>query len=247
MLKYFIRILLQNFIILWCILGCSTPYMVGYDMVEINSNIKNSEKIDSLIVPYKNIIDLEMNTLIGYSNVSMTTSFPEGLLGNFVSDVMLDSISKLYPHHNMFSLVNNGGLRRSLPEGKITKGLIFEIAPFENEIVILELDSTLISQLADYLINGDEMAIAGGQFVFSGKNPSQIKINNQPINSLSAYFLITVDYLANGGSNMNFLKNAKHRIDTGIKLRDLLIESILSQYARGKSVYSQKDGRIQIN
>ena len=37
-------------------------------------------------------------------------------------------------------VMNNGGLRSTLAKGKITRGDIYTLMPFENKLVILELD-----------------------------------------------------------------------------------------------------------
>jgi len=227
--------------------ACGRLYFTGSNMVEVHSEFEKSARFDSLIKPYKDVLAQEMSVVIGQCEMTMTTGFPEGLLGNFVADIVKDSIQKIYPLHNTFALINNGGLRRSLPAGYITKGLIFEIAPFENEIVILQLDSFQMYQLAQYIVSGDEMAISGAEFLFKDTLIGGVSVNGKHLKSSEFYYLITVDYLANGGANMNFLSQVQNRIETGIKLRDLLIDSILRKYIQGQTIKAHLDGRIQIN
>ena len=60
--------------------------------------------------------------------------------------------------------MNNGGLRTTLAKGKITRGDIYKVMPFENELVILELNKTDFIGLLHYIT-------ASGGEPFSGINP----------------------------------------------------------------------------
>lgn len=53
-----------------------------------------------------------------------------------------------------------------------------------------------------------------------------IFINEEPINPLAAYKMATNDYIAKGGSGFRVLRRNTTRIDTGISLRDALIDSL---------------------
>ena len=61
-------------------------------------------------------------------------SSPESLLGNFVTDLCLRQYSNIAD----ICVMNNGGLRSNLTKGEITRGDIYTLMPFENELVILE-------------------------------------------------------------------------------------------------------------
>ena len=85
--------------------------------------------ITSIIEPYKIGIDSVMNEVLCFSSIEMTKGKPESLLGNFVTDLCLEMcMNDLNNSRTTNSLeicmadiciMNNGGLRSSIPKGKI--------------------------------------------------------------------------------------------------------------------------------
>jgi 5'-nucleotidase len=59
---------------------------------------------------------------------------PESSLGNLITDILQESL------HADISMLNvSGGLRADLPAGELTYGSVFEMFPFDNRVVMLEL------------------------------------------------------------------------------------------------------------
>lgn len=67
---------------------------------------------------------------------------PESLLGNMFTDAVLASFDGDISVHNV-----TGGIRAILPAGDITFGEIYEIMPFDNRVVILELTGAELRQI----------------------------------------------------------------------------------------------------
>ena len=63
----------------------------------------------------------------------------ENLLGYWVSDVMRQAAQPLVGGPVRFAITNAGGLRANLRPGQLKVGDIFELMPFENELVVIEL------------------------------------------------------------------------------------------------------------
>ena len=139
---------INSFVILGIFSACSsTPKIkkVETSMVELNSKTVSSE--DSVFIktvqPYKLKMDSIMNEVLGTSEQALLKGLPEGNLGDFVSDAVLKKANDNYKPDDKINadvcLLNNGGLRSQLPKGKITLGNVFELMPFENEIVVLTI------------------------------------------------------------------------------------------------------------
>jgi hypothetical protein len=58
--------------------------------------------------------------------------------------------------------------------------------------------------------------------------------------------VVTLDYLADGNDSMNAFKDAIKMNNTGIVLRDIIIDYVRKQTAEGKAITSKIDGRITI-
>jgi len=153
-----------------------------------------------------------MNEVIGHSPSFVEKKKPSSALGNFMADAVMESALKVYPLSTI-CILNYGGIRSTLDSGDITMGDIFQIMPFENEIVILKLNTTYIDSLQNFITT------KGGEPMSDNINSlKQVVMNDQDY-----FYLVTSDYMANGGDNYLFLIHATERINTGIKIRDALI------------------------
>lgn len=173
-------------------------------------DVKSLEKDSNIyhtILPFKTMLDEQMNTVLCHSIYEMKKTKPESLLGNWTADVCLEVAQEMYEDDIDISFFNTGGLRSPIPKGNITLRDLYKLMPFENELVVLELKKSEILDLKAYFNStmGQPVAFADN---FSLKD--------------SLFLVLTTDYLANGGDKMKFFMNkTQHKV--GIKMRDALI------------------------
>ena len=132
--------------------------------------------------------------------------------------------------------MNYGGLRAPINEGEVVVGDIYKLMPFDNTIVLLKLPATRMDEIASYLRNSGGEPIGGFQLT---SNSYELNTDKKLVDTL---YVITTDYLANGGDRMNFLKNAYEKTDTGIFLRDVLLEMVEEK----DTLVPQMDKRIKL-
>ena len=148
----------------------------------------------------------------------------------------------------LLSVMTNGGLRAGLPAGPITLGNVFELMPFENELVVLDAPGPVVQQLFDYAAR-TKMAVSGATYsvTFDGL-PKDIRIAGQPfdVNQERLWSIATSDYLATGGDNMGFFKPLVGR-RTNILLRTAIADRIRALTKAGKPVTGRVDGRVKEN
>lgn len=226
--------------------GCKTNqnYTVQSNIIKIDSNLSSLESTEAFLQPYKESLDAEMNEVLVYSEKTMTKGNPESELGNFVADLSLKIITEKFPEFKIdFCLLNNGGLRTSLPQGAITRGKIFELMPFDNELVMVTLTKDSLKTLMHYLNNIGGQPISGNiKFNFSGKEII-LEENIFPNKDVK---ILTTDYLANGGDNMSFFLNPIIFETTQLKLRDAIIEFCIEEHKKNNKISAKLDGRITI-
>ncbi len=217
---------------------------LSWQHLPIDSNITEHQLAKQLIEPYKIALDSEMNEVLVISAMEFPKekNKPETLLGNLVADLSLEIITEKFPESTIdFCLLNNGGLRTSLPKGEITRGKIFELMPFDNELVIVTINKDSLKTLIHYLNNIGGQPISGNiSFHFSGK---EVVLDEKTFSN-NVVKIITSDYLAQGGDNMNFFLNPVKYETTGIKLRDAIIQYCKSEHKKGNQLTSKLDGRI---
>ena len=207
------RNLIKIFILL-ILSSCSNDYSITsskHEVIEVKYSVDSN--IIKIISPYKNKLDKEMNEVICYTKNDLIKGQPESTLGNFICDL---SLKKTNGEANI-CVFNNGGLRDMISKGNITTRDIYKVMPFENELVILELNNSEYYNLLQYITErGGEPF--GGTEIIEKKDTIISDLNNK-----DKIKVLTSDYLANGGNNMSFFINKKQK-KLGIKLRDAIIE-----------------------
>ncbi|MBX2959118.1 MAG: 5'-nucleotidase C-terminal domain-containing protein [Flavobacteriales bacterium] len=230
-------------------IGCksSQHHPPSWNYLTVDSSITEHQQAKQLIEPYKNALDSEMNEVLVFSAMEFPKekNKPETLLGNLVADLSLEIITKKFPESKIdFCLLNNGGLRTSLPKGEITRGKIFELMPFDNELVIVTITENQLINLINYIKNVGGQPISAISFDFFPTENNDVKQLFEE-NGLSSINILTSDYLAQGGDNMNFFLNPVKYETTGIKLRDAIIAYCISEHKKGNKLNSKLDGRIR--
>ena len=203
--------------------------------------------LEKEILPYREGMSGQMTEVIGTTDLALTKGQPEGLLGNLFSDICFNMANGIYytSSYNKadFAFFNNGGIRAELPKGSITRGNIFELMPFENELVVISLTGNQAKKLFDFMASKDGVPVSHLRFKIKEKQPVDIQVNGLPFDSTKNYLAVTSDYLANGGDQYYFLTDAKKEY-LNLKIRDAMIQYFQEQSKAGHSITANLDQRI---
>lgn len=221
----------------------------GYESIAMSDSIATDQVLDRVIMPYRDSLELTMNTVLVMNHEPLTRGIPESTLGNLIADLLLERALMEMPDsiRPLICLINIGGLRVDLPKGPITVGKVFELMPFENEIDIVKLSPEKAREMMDYLKEVGGQPIAG--FSVSGKManvPKLLDMEGRPIELKDHVFVVTSDYLAEGGDKMDFFKDPMARIRTGIKIRDAIIDDFRTLGLAEHELNATLDGRISV-
>ena len=207
-------------------MACSsvTTLSVESAPITVTENYEKENSVDSLVAPYKSALEAEMNEAIASAPNDFTRGRPNGSLNNWSADVVLDAVSdSLVLEKSVMSLLNFGGLRNSLNKGQIALKDIFQLMPFDNEIVIVEMPVETIEEIEIYLkASGGEPI--GGAKIIKGKLIFDVETLNR-----TSFFIVTSDYLLNGGDKMYFFQKNLNVVHTGILIRDAMISAAKEQ------------------
>ena len=199
----------------------------------------------ALIGPYKSKLDAEMNAVIGTFAHGLSKQQPESTMGNWFADLLHQQAEATLGHPVDFAIVNYGGMRiPSIPAGPVTKSKVFELMPFDNLAVVVHLDAESLRQLFAKMASRGGWPISGQvKFEISNEQAGKIRINAQTIAEDRIYTVAMSDYIANGGDGCSFLTDLKQE-NTGILLRDMILNHIREQTARDKMLGTRLDGRV---
>lgn len=188
----------------------------------------------------------ETQTVIGTALRTLTKGKPQSLLSNFTADALFDYASGVWGDVD-FAVMNTGGIRSILNQGPITAGNMYEIFPFDNRIVLLELPGKAVEEFFDAIAKKEGECLSKNiEAVIENKTVISLKIGGKTIAGNRIYRVATVDYLAEGNDRMEALTKAVKVTDSNILLRDALIEHIKKQTAGNKAIDSNLDNRITV-
>lgn len=212
------------------LLACSSYSYRSYNAqrIGVEKGMDRSATMDSLLAPYSRELAVEMNRVIGEAKVDMQVARPNSVLGQWVTDALLnfgrDSILKPEDLHiPVIVFLNTGGIRASLSKGPVTVGDVFRLMPFDNMLVALKLPATQIPSIEAYLRQTGGEPIAGCHVV-NGK----LQFNENAVQP-TEFWVITSDFLANGGDKMYFFKEATDKRLSNALMRDVLMHTITKE------------------
>ena len=228
---FYLSILSFCFVIVACETE-SNQQKYGYN-IEIDQQVLSDSSIVKYYQPFKkNLEESLMNTPISYSPETYKKN--DGELNSTLSNMFADATYEMSnPVFNKMSgenidivLLNNGGIRSIISKGNISEKTAFELMPFENSIVVLELNGLSIIKMIDYLRKVKlQHPIKGLQITLNNDySVNEVKINGVSIENEKKYYVATTDYLLEGGDKMYFLAETTKTTDINYKMRDILID-----------------------
>ena len=198
--------------------------------IPITAELGSSDTVEDFIKPYRNHINKDLSIVLAHAPQTLDKSGKwQSTLGNLFADIAFQQGNPIFQSRFANSidmiLLNHGGIRAILPQGNVTARNAYQIMPFENSLVVIELKGSQIQEIAEYIIKEKKPhPISGLQFTISGQSPKNILVGGKPLEIDKTYFVGTNDYLANGGDNMTFFAKGNARHDLDYKLRNMLID-----------------------
>ncbi|WP_047981509.1 5'-nucleotidase C-terminal domain-containing protein [Ornithinibacillus contaminans] len=146
---------------------------------------------------YADVIGPIVNEVVGYNAEDLTGSYTNGSdhgLGNLIADGMNWAMD------SDFAMMNGGGIRDSLLAGPITWGNLYNIQPFGNTLMTVEITGAdlypiLEEQLSSY---GSDYSIAGFHYTYNPELQQVVDVtlpDGTPIDEEAVYTLTVNNYM----------------------------------------------------
>ena len=213
--------------------SCKTPLNVAKIQAEKNISIAKDlpedDEFNKIIAPYKIELEGKMKTKISHTAVDLNKQGDNSNLGNLLADFTFEGANDWAKKNDIpngvdAALINVGGIRSTIGAGDILTKSIYEVMPFENEVLIVKMKGADMKGLFEYYRNTQKNNPVSHLYIETDNEVIISELINEKAVDLSKdYYIATSDYLAMGGDNMAFFGKGK-LISTGIKLRDLFLE-----------------------
>ena len=212
--------------------ACRTPLNIAKispeKNISLSKDLPEAQNFKDFIEPYKQEVEGKMNTKISHTNIELNKSGDNSNLGNLLADYTFEGADEWAKKNNFppidAAVINIGGIRTIIPKGDILTKQIYEVMPFENEIVIVKMTGKDVEGLFHYYMKTQKNNPVSHILIETDDNSISKKlINGKSVDEGKTYYIATSDYLALGGDNMFFFSKGQ-MIQTGIKMRDLFLE-----------------------
>lgn len=222
----------------------------------VDASVPNDPTVDSAISVYRAKV-AELGAPIGKLQGDLKKSgVGGGSLGNFVADAMRKQAGQLLGKPIQLAVVNAGGLRKnSITAGNLTTTDIYELLPFENALVTLDLTGEQLLRFLEVVVARRD-AQSGARIVYrnnpetKSNEPVSVRLGDtdaraESIDPARTYTLVTIDYLVNRGGDYSILKEAGNIKPLGLTIRDALIDYVKAETSAGRAIKSALDGRFR--
>ena len=170
----------------------------------------------------------------------------ESEAANLIADAQLAATRRFGAQ---VGFMNGGGVRTGLTpdaQGRVTFGQIFELQPFGNGLVVLELSGDQLKRVLEQQFKDEGYApgarsrllVPSANFAFDydlskprGQRIVAMRLHGKPIDPARTYRVTVNNFLASGGDGYSVLSEAKVIADGGVDL-----DALEAWLAKGQSV-----------
>jgi 5'-nucleotidase len=199
--------------------------------VIVKRTIPKAADLTALVSKWGTLAAPTENRVVGGTNMLLTrtaNAAGESQLGEIIADAQL-AAAKLYPGGADVAFMNAGGIRADINIGEITYGEAFNVQPFANILVTMDMTG---QQIVDVLqqqftitppntLLGNGILQIGSSLTYTrtsagatgqaGDLLSEVKVNGSPIDLGATYRVALNNFLADGGDNFTVFRQGTNR------------------------------------
>lgn len=200
--------------------------------IPIDVSIKPTESISKFVSPYKNRINEVLDSTLTYAPKPflLDDGKRNTSMGNLMADIVFEETAPIFKSRTGkdldFVVLNYGGVRSIISAGNVSARNAFEVMPFENYIVVVELDGSAVRKLIDFVAKATRRHPVSGIHIVVDKNSGleAVDIQGEPFDESRNYYVATSDYLVQGGPSIGFFNEMISVTDTDYLLRNAIID-----------------------
>ncbi|MFN2497888.1 MAG: 5'-nucleotidase C-terminal domain-containing protein [Pyrinomonadaceae bacterium] len=229
----------------------------------VDASIPDDPEVDKMLKVYAPKVRA-LNVIIGKLKGELRKGgIGSGSMGNFVTNGIKQQASIKLAKPVDLAVTNGGGLRKSvISEGDLRVMDIFELLPFENALVAVDLTGAQVLDLLQVVVSHRD-AQAGARIKYrtgANKQPEletvRLLVDGQEkeIDPAKVYTVVSIDYLMNRRStrpsategDYSILRAGKNINAIGLTIRDAMIDYIKLETAAGREIRPNLDGRFAL-
>jgi 2',3'-cyclic-nucleotide 2'-phosphodiesterase (5'-nucleotidase family) len=222
-------------------------------LLPVDASVPEDKDVEKMLEPYSEKVR-ELSKVIGRLEGDLKKTGVGGAsLGNFVSDAIRAQSAAQLGKPVTLAVINVGGLRKNeISAGELRAADIFELLPFENALISLEMTGTQLAQLLQ-VVTRDAQSGARIQFKWNERDRAEFisgKLldasgKEEEIDPQKTYTVVTIDYLLRLNSGpYAILQEVKKQTPLNVTMRDAVMNYVKSETAAGRHIRSVTDDRF---
>lgn len=201
-----------------------------YKLIDLSKESGAHPLADELKSKYWDPVQAQLETKVGEADIGLYRKFykTESQLGSLLADAMLEAAPG-----SQLALSATSELRADLRRGPVTVKSVFEVVPFDNEVVKVKIGGFLIKEIIEGVYGDGRrfVNVAGMEVLVDSRKPEgqrvqSIKIGGKEIDENAKYDLATTDFMAQGKGGFKQFENKPKYEKTNVSNRDALTNRI---------------------
>jgi 2',3'-cyclic-nucleotide 2'-phosphodiesterase (5'-nucleotidase family) len=222
----------------------------------IDASIPDDAALDALLGPYRAKVR-ELDTVIGRLEGTLIKGrVVGGSMGNFVTDAVREQAQVKLGKPLALAVLNRDGLRKNtIAPGELRARDIYEILPFENELLAVDLTGAQLRRLLETMMASSDLAQSGARIKYQLNEQGRFETISlqligpggalELIDPARTYTIVTVDFIMTRGGAYDFLKEIKAVRPLNLKIRDAVTAYVKAMTAAGRAIKATEDSRIE--
>ena len=168
----------------------------------------------------------------------------ESGLGNMIADGLLE-YGRQQNWKSDVSFYNMGGVRAPLPAGDISYGQLYQVLPFTNVVMNLDMPGRQLRAVFEAASgSAGRLHVGGASFTYRVANPAGQRllaatVGGGPLDDQRLYHVVTIDYLYGGGDGHSEFKGA-----TNVLYGDIEVDAVAAYMTAHSPLDPKIEGRI---
>jgi len=164
-------------------------------------------------------------------------------LGNLIADSLLE-YGRIQNWKSDVSFYNFAGVRAPLAAGEVSYGKLYEVLPFTNVVVSLDMTGLQLRAVFEAAAGGGRLHVGGARYSYRfeapiGSRVRSVTVGGTPLDDTRLYHVVTIDYLYGGGDGHREFKDSTNLIYGDIEV------DVVAAYMTAHSPLDPKvEGRI---
>lgn len=165
-------------------------------------------------------------------------------LGNMIVDALLE-YGRIQNWKSDVSFYNMAGVRAPLPAGDIMYGQLYEVLPFTNLVISLDMTGKQLRAVFEAASGvAGRLHVGGARFTYRFENPAGSRllsatVGGEPLDDAKLYHVVTIDFLYGGGDGHTEFKDS-----TNLIYGDIEVDAVAAYMTAHSPLDPKVEGRI---